>query len=166
MNIRRPILERLPDDLVDELDHAGVLVALGDFLVLVEENIERILLVVLEFLERLSADAVKFLKRLLDFAARGQGQLDRAAGVELHGIDHRRVERVADRHLERAVLGVDRQDEMLESHLGGHSLSRLSGWADILQLNKSQAHRLGQALEKSILGQPFFPGNKSEQRLL
>ena len=67
VNIRRPILERLPDDLVDELDHAGVLVALGDFLVLVEENIERILLVVLEFLERLGADAVKFLERLLDY---------------------------------------------------------------------------------------------------
>ena len=166
VNIRRPILERLPDDLVDELDHAGVLIALGYFLVLVEENIERILLVVLEFLKRLGADAVKFLKRLLDFAARGQSQLDHAAGVELHGIDHRRVERVADRHLERAVLGVDRQDEMLESHLGGHPLSRLSGWADILQVNKSQAHRLGQALEKSILGQPFFPGNKSQQRLL
>ena len=108
VNIRRPILERLPNDLVDELDHTGVLVALGDFLVLIKENIERILVVILQFLERLGADAVNFLERLFDLAARCQSQLDHAAGVELHGIDHRRVERVADGHLERAILGMDR----------------------------------------------------------
>ena len=165
VNIGRPILERLPDDLVDELDHAGVLVALGDFLVLVEENLKR-LVVVLEFLKRLGADAVKFLERLFDFAARRQRQLDGAAGVELHGIDHCRVERVADGHLERAVLGVDRQDEMLESHLGGHPLARLGGRADLFQVNETQIHRLGQALEEGVLGQPLFPGKKRQQRFL
>ena len=162
MNVGRPILERLPNDLVDELDDTGVLVALGDLLVLVEENLKRILLLVLELLECLGSDAVIFLERLFDFAARGQGKPNRAAGVELHGVDHRRVERVADGHLERAVLGVDRQDEMLERHLGRHPLARLGRWADVLQVDEPQLHRLGQALEERLLRQPLFPGKKCQ----
>ena len=88
VNIRRPILERLPNDLVYELDHTGVLIALGDFLVLIEENIERILVVILQLLECLGTDAVNFLERLFDLAARCQGQLYGAAGVKLHRVDH------------------------------------------------------------------------------
>ena len=44
MNVRRAILERFPDDLVDELDDAGFLVAFGDFLVLADEQFDRLVL--------------------------------------------------------------------------------------------------------------------------
>src|SRR3974390_2666415 len=33
MDVRRAVFERFPDDLVDELDDAGLLVAFGDFFV-------------------------------------------------------------------------------------------------------------------------------------
>ena len=56
MNIRRAIFERFPDDLVDELDDARFLVALGDFLVFADQQFERFVLG--QFVERLGADAV------------------------------------------------------------------------------------------------------------
>ena len=101
MNVRRAVLERLPDDLVDELDDAGFLVALGDFLVLAHQQFER--LVFGHLIERLGADAVILLERLLDLDLGGQGKPHRAARVEPHRVEHRRVERVAHRHLQRAV---------------------------------------------------------------
>ena len=165
VNIRCPILVRLPDDLIDELDHTGVLVALGDLLVGVKEDVERIVLVILQFLECLGADAVIFLQRLLDLAACREGQLDRAARVVLHGVDHRRVERITDCHFERAVLGIDRQNKMLERHLGGDPLASLVGGVQFRRLDKSQFHRFSQTLEERLLCQPLFTGKKAQQRL-
>ena len=89
VNIRCPILVRLPDDLVDELDHAGILIALGDLLVGIKKDIKRIFLVILQFLEGLGANAVIFFQRLLDLTTCREGQFDRAARVVLHGVDHR-----------------------------------------------------------------------------
>ena len=57
MNVRRAVLVRFPDDLVDELDDAGLLVALGDFLVLADEQFER-LSSSADLIKRFGADAV------------------------------------------------------------------------------------------------------------
>ena len=117
MNVRRAVLEGLPDDLVDELDDAGFLVALGDFLVLADQQFER--LVLGHLVERFGADAVVLLERLLDFDLGGQGKLHRAAGVEPHRVEHRRVERVAHRHLQRAVADL---------RWAGRSIGRRPWW--------------------------------------
>ena len=45
VDVRRAVLVGFPDDLVDELDDAGFLVALGDFLVLADEQFQRLVLV-------------------------------------------------------------------------------------------------------------------------
>ena len=123
MNIRRAILKRFPDDLVDELDDAGFLVALGDFLVLGHEQLDR--LVLGHFIECFGADAVIFFERSFDLAARRQRELDRALSVELHRVEHRGIERVADGDLQRPVFKLDRQDGILKRHFRGDFLARL-----------------------------------------
>ena len=57
MNVRGAVLVCLPDDLVDELDDAGFLIALGDFLVRRQIEIER-RVVLVQFAERFGANAV------------------------------------------------------------------------------------------------------------
>jgi hypothetical protein len=52
MDVGGAVLEGLPDDLVDELDDAGFLVALGDLLVLADEQFERLVIL---HLSRVSA---------------------------------------------------------------------------------------------------------------
>ncbi len=116
VNVRGAVLEGLPDDLVDELDDTGFLVALGDLLVLSDQQLERFVLG--EFIERLGADAVVFFERLLDFHPRGEGKLDRTASVKAHGIEHGRVERIADGHLQDMVREGGGQHQMLESDFG------------------------------------------------
>ena len=96
MNVRRAILERLPDHLVDELDDTRLLIALGDFLVLADEQFQRLILL-RHLVQRLRADAVIFFQRLLDFAARRERKGHRRLRIELHRIEHRCVERIAHR---------------------------------------------------------------------
>ena len=108
MDVGGAVLVGLPDDLVDELDDAGLLVALGDFLVFPDEQFHGLILV--HFVEGLGADTVIVLQRLLDFHFGGEGETDRAAGVKTHRVDHGGVERVADGDLDGAVVDGDGQN--------------------------------------------------------
>ncbi len=117
MNVRRAVLVRFPDDLVDELDDAGLLVALGDFLVLAHHQFHRV--VFGHLVESFRADAVVFFERFLDFDLRGQRELDWHPRVEAHRVHHRRVERVARGHLQHAVVDGHGQHGILERDLRG-----------------------------------------------
>src|SRR6185295_3954110 len=81
VNISGAILESLPNDLVYKLDDAGFLVALGDFLVLADQQFQRF--VFGKFVESFGADAVIFFEGFLDFLAGGKGKLNGSAGIEL-----------------------------------------------------------------------------------
>ena len=72
MNVRRAVLVSFPDDLVDELDDAGFLVAFGDFLVFADQQFER--LVLGDFIEGFRAHAVVSFQRLFDLRLGRQRQ--------------------------------------------------------------------------------------------
>ena len=129
------VLVGFPDDLVDELDDAGFLVGLGDFLVQRQVQVHRGLILV-HFVQGFGADAVEILQRLFDFTFGRQGELHRAPGVETHGVEHRRIERVADRHLQRAVLHLRRAARSIERRLWWRS--RLRASAGTLSLGRSR----------------------------
>ena len=82
MNICGAIFVGFPNDLVNELDNAGFLIALGNFFVFADEQFKRF--VFGDLAECLSADAIEFLERLFDFLFRRERKLHRTMGVELH----------------------------------------------------------------------------------
>ena len=123
VDVGRAVLVSFPDDLVDELDDARFLVAFGDFLVFGDEQLNR--LVLGHFIEGFGANSVIFFQRLFNFVTRRERELDWTLGVELHRVQHRGVERVADSHLERAVFKLGGEDEVLKRHFRGDFLARL-----------------------------------------
>src|SRR5206468_1908163 len=123
MNVRGTVFVGLPDDLIDELDNAGFLVAFGDFLVFAHQQFDR--LVLGQFIERFGADPVILFQRFLYFVLGRHGNLHGTLGVELHRIQHRGVQGVADGDLQRPVFILDREDEKLKSDLGGNLLASL-----------------------------------------
>ena len=100
VNVRRAVLERLPNDLVDEFDDTGFLVAFRDFLVFANEQLSG------------SSSAISsrgprrhsIFKRFFDLILGSESELDGAMGVELHRTQKRRVERVAHHDLQDVVL--------------------------------------------------------------
>jgi hypothetical protein len=64
MDVRRAVFERFPDNLVHELDDAGLLVAFGDFLVVGDFQLHR--LGFAHFIQGFGADAVVFLQGFFD----------------------------------------------------------------------------------------------------
>ena len=163
MNVRRTVLVSFPDDLVDELDDAGFLVALGDFLVFADENIQRLFLG--HFVQRLSADAVIFFQRLFDFTLGRKREIDRTAGVEAHRIEHGGVERIADGDLEGAVLEVGGQGEKLEGDLGGDFVPGLGGNLHLAQVDERPAQDASQLLEEHVLAGAVFAADEIHERL-
>ena len=163
MNVRRAVLERFPDDLVDELDDARLLVVLGDFLVGGELQVHRIGLA--HFIERFRADAVIFLQRLLDFHLGREGELHRHVRVELHRVHHRGVERIAHDDLQGAVFQRSRQDGILKGDLGGELVPRLGGDGQLGQVEIRPAERRREPLDENILGHAAFARHESQQRL-
>ena len=120
VNVRGAVFVGLPDDLIDELDDARLLVAFGDFLVLAHQQFDRFVLG--QFIERFGADPVILFHRLLNFVLGRHGNLNGALGVELDRIQHRGVQGVADGDLQRAVFKLDREHEKLESDFSGNLL--------------------------------------------
>ncbi len=161
--VRRAVLERLPDDLVDEFDDAGLLIVLGDFLVVGDFQLHRF--VNAHFIERFGADAIVFLQRLFDFSLWRERELHRHPRIEPHGIHHRGIERIADDHLERAVVHVRGQHGILKRDLRGNFVPRLRRSCVLGQIQKWPAKRLPQLLEKSVLGQAALAGDEPQQRL-
>ena len=161
--VRRAVLERLPDDLVDEFDDAGLLIVLGDFLVVGDFQFHR--LVIAHFIERFGADAVIFLQRLFDFSFRRERELHRHPRVEPHSIHHRGIEWIAYGHLQCAIVHVRGQDGILKRDLRGNFVPRLRRSCVLGQIQKWPAERLRQLLEKSVLGHAALAGDEPEQRL-
>ena len=164
MDVRRAVFIRLPNDLVDELDDARLLVALGDFLILAHQQFERFVLG--HLVERFGADTVILLEGLFDFRLGGQGKPHRAARVEPHRVEHRGVERIAHHHLERAVRDLGGQNRVLEGDLGRDAVSGLGRDSQLGQIEIRPVERLGQLLEEEVFSQAAFPANKGQQRLL
>ncbi len=162
VNVGGSILERFPDDLVDELDDAGFLVAFGDFLVFADEQLERFVILG-EFVEGLGADAIVFLEGLVDLGLGGEGELDRGVRVELHRVEHRRVERIADGDLERAVLEIGGQGKILEGDLGGNLVPGFGGHVEFLQVDERPPEDHRQLLQESFLGDAGLAADELDQ---
>lgn len=111
------VFEGFPDDLVDELDDGGLLVALGDLLIFADEQFEG--LIVLHAVEGFGADAVIFLEGFFDFGSGGEAEGDGALGVELEGAEQVDIEGVADGDFQGIVFEFCWQDEVLEGDFGG-----------------------------------------------
>ena len=105
MNIRGAIFERFPNDLVDELDDTGFLVAFGDFLVVGDLQLHRV--AIAHFIERFGADTVVFLERFFDFRAGRERESHRHLGIEPHGAHHRSIKRIAGHDLQHAFVQRD-----------------------------------------------------------
>jgi hypothetical protein len=164
MNVRGAILVSLPDDLVDELDDAGFLVALGDFLVGGQFEVQWNFLV--HLIERRGADAVIALERLLDFRLGRKGEIHGSVRVEAHRVEHRGVEGVAHRHLHGAIFHRGGQNGILKRDLGGDFASRLVLDGELGQVQERPVQPVGEALEEDIIGHAQFAGKKGEERLL
>ena len=163
VNVCRAVFERLPDDLVDEFDDTGLLIVLGNFLVVGDFQLHR--LVIAHFIKRFGADAVIFLQCLFDFSLRRERELHRHPRVEPHGIHHRGIERIADNNLERAVFHVRGQHGILKCDFRGNFVPRLRRSGVLGQIQKCPAERLRQLLEKSVLRQAALAGDEPKQRL-
>ena len=159
MDVGGAVLEGLPNDLVDEFDDAGLLVAFGDLLVL-DQQFQR-LVVAGHFVQGFGADAVILFEGLFQFVLGGQAEGDRLAGVELDGVEHGGVERIADGDEEAAVLEFGGEDGILEGDFGGDLLARFGGDIHLGNLDERPAERLGERLEENVLGGTAFAGDET-----
>ena len=94
MNVGRPVLEGFPNDLVDELDDAGVLIIAGDLTPAVYLQLDRVVFFG-HFVERLGTDAVVLFQRLLDLSTGGQSVANSPANIELNTRQHSRVKGIS-----------------------------------------------------------------------
>ncbi len=163
MDVSGAVLEGLPNDLVDELDDAGFLVAFRDFLVL-DQQFQR-LVGAGHFVQGFSANPVVLFEGLFQFVLGGEGEGNRLAGVELDGVEHGGVERVADGDEEAAVLEFGGEDGVLEGDFGGNLLAGIGRDIELGNLDERPAERLGERLEENVLGGTAFAGDETEQGL-
>ena len=160
VNVGGAILERLPDDLVDELDDAGVLIIPGDFAI--GGNLQFQRLVLGHFVEGLRADAVVFLQRLLDFRPRRQREADRTAGIEGHCRLHRGIEGIVRGHLQALSILGDGDQGKLERDLRGNAFpgDRIGSEAGQLDIRPADGDR--ELLEELILRHTGLPGEERQ----
>src|SRR4029079_7546893 len=113
------------NDLVDELDDAGFLVAFGDLVVFADEQLYR--LVFGPRVHVFGADTVVVLESLFDLHARSQSKLDGSAGVKPDCIEHGGVGRGADGDLDRTIHDLGGEHGILESDFGGDPVAGFGG---------------------------------------
>ena len=158
VDVRGAVLERFPDDLVDEFDDARLLVVLRDFLV--DGQIQVHGLGFAHFIERFRADAVIFFKRLFDLRLRRQSELHRHVRVEFHRVHHRRVKWIAHHDLQQAVFQGSRQDGILKGDFSGKLVPRLRCNSQLGQVQIRPVQRRRQALDENILRHTAFARHK------
>ena len=125
VNVGRAFLERFPDDLVDELDDARLLVAA--FEIFFRDRDRRIEVEDVfweQFVERFGVDAIVTFERLGDVGFGTERELHAAFYDEPDGLDHHKVERVIGGDEQITVLGAHRHDVVLKHNLGRHFLAR------------------------------------------
>ena len=164
VNVRGALLVSFPDDLVDELDDARLLIVLCDFFVSREFEIERHLLA--HLIEGFRADAIILLEGLFDLGFGRERELHGAMSVEAHGVEHGGIKRIAYCDLHRAIFHGGRQDVVLEGDLGGNLETRLVFRSEFGEVEIRPVQSSSEALEKSILRQTEFAGEKGEKRIL
>ena len=89
MNIRRPVLVSQKDHLVNKFDNARFLIALGNFLIIAEHQLQIIfilLLILRQFIDRFRAHTVIFLVRLFDLIGGSEDELHRSLCGKTHSI--------------------------------------------------------------------------------
>ncbi len=117
VNVRRAVFEGFPDDLVDEFDDAGFLVAFGNFLVRRQAiPAARRRWTFRQGFRRRRRNIFSAPSRFRPWAssAKSHGR----ASVELDSTEHGRIKRIADGDMKLAVFELDRQNGELECDLG------------------------------------------------
>ena len=164
MNVGRPVLEGFPNDLVDELDDAGVLIIAGDLTPAVDLQLDRVVFFG-HFVERLGTDAVVLLQRLFDFGTGGQSVPNSPADIELNTRQHGRVEGIGHSHHQHPSLIQKRNDRELESHLGADALANFRSDTELGQIDKLEGQGRGQLLKKGLFSQTSLPREKRQPGL-
>jgi hypothetical protein len=113
VDVAGPLVDRFEEDLVDQLDHAGLLGHLQQVIVVLGVVADDLQVVGAHHLvERLAADAEMRLDELLDVLLGRQGRLNLQARQQADLVEGVEVERVAGGHDQHAVVSLDRQDSL------------------------------------------------------
>ena len=164
MDVGRPVLEGLPNDLVDELDDAGVLIVSGDFAPAVDLQFNGVVLLG-HFVEGFGSDAVILLQCLFDLTAGGQSVPNSPTHIELNARQHGRIERIGHSDRQHSAFIRKGDDGELESHLGADALANLRSDAEFGQIDKLDGQGGRQLLKKRLFSQTGFPSEEGQSGL-
>ena len=164
MNVRRALIVSLPDDLVDELDDARLLIVAGDLLVDVDFQLQG--LVLGQLVQRFRTDAVILLQRLLNLDPGRERELHRTTGVELHRVHEIAAERVAHGHLQGAVFELHRHHRMLERDLRRDPLPGVHRDVQAGQIHRVPAELFSQPAHELVRPETRLTSEELQHRVI
>ena len=154
VDVRRPLVGRLDEDLVDEVDDRGLLGLLGHLGVVGLDVLEELDLVVLAGLgqgrDGVAADPEVGLDEPGDLAGRGEHRHDVQAGERLQLVEGVGVERVAGGDDERPVVPGDGHEVLAVDELLRHGREHVRGDDRVRQVDQLQAELLGEDRQEDV----------------
>ena len=153
VNVARPLVDGFEDDLVDELDDAGLLRGFEQILAAGFERGRRVVLAD-HLVQRVAAEAVVGLDDLLNLVARGEHGLDVQPGEQAQVIERIQVKRIARRHLQDAVHAPDWHEPLPVNHARGQRAEQFPIERAALQRDDRQVQLVAENLEQLLLCDP------------
>ena len=154
VDVRGPLVDRLDDDLVDQLDDARLLGHLEQVLAALDRGSAAGQVVGPDHLvQGVAAEAEVGLDQLLDVVPRREHRLDVETGAEPQVVEDVEVEGVAGGDVEDAVLARDGDEALPVDHLRRQRPKDLRRDDDVRELDERQMQLVGHQLQHLALGE-------------